>query len=291
MDRRVKSLLAWMEQIEAVTTLCGHLPGPMEDTSAQRQVWETARNALERRPAFALPTPTLTELPAALLERGNAFRQRPDVVATFPGLDWTLGIVDLNDVLSFQKAIVEEEAAKRASAVIAGDLQSLFSFCLPDPTDAIELSGMLDPDQKGITLSSMNPNLRFGGHLVVDVDIAMAPGGPTRKQKFLGFSVNLGAQFVQVAEYNGRWFVRDGYHRTFGLMQRDIHRIPCIFIRAHNFAELCPPNSGFFPYETLFGDRPPFLSDFLDDSVAVSTNQKVRRKILRVSADEFQVEV
>ncbi len=291
MDRRVRSLTAWLEQNEAITTLLGHIPGPAEDTSAQKQVWEAARQVLEGRAAFRLPTPALMELPPELLERGNAFRQRPDVIATFPGLDWTVGIVDLNDVLSFQKIVVEEEVTQRAGAVIVGDLQSLFSFCLPDPAEAVNLSGTMDPDQKGVTFSSLNPNLRVGGQMIADVDVAMAPGGPARKQKFVGYSINFGARFVQVAEYNGRWFVRDGYHRTFGLMRRDMHRIPCIFIKARSFEELGAAAPGFFSYEVLFGDRPPFLRDFLDDSLAISTNQKAHRKVVRISAEEFLVEV
>lgn len=291
MDRRVRSLIAWLDQNEAITKLLGHIPGPAEDTAAQKQVWEAARRALKGRAAFRLPTPVLTELPLELSERGNAFRQRPDVIATFLGLDWTVGIVDLKDVLSFQKVIVEEEATERANAVIVDDLQSLFSFCLPDPAEGIEISGTMDPDQKGITLSSLNPNLRVGGHMIADVDVAVAPGGPVQKQKFMGYSINFGARFVQVAEYNGRWFVRDGYHRTFGLTRRGINRIPCIFMKARTFEELGAAAPGFFSYELLFGDRPPFLTDFLDDSVATSANQKAHRKVVRISAEEFLVEV
>lgn len=119
----------------------------------------------------------------------------------------------------------------------------------------------------------------------------MAPGGPARKEKFVGYSINFGARFLQVAEYNGRWFIRDGYHRTFGLLRRGISRVPCVFIRARTFQELGAANASFFSYEVLFGERPPFLRDFLDDTVAVSTNQRAHRKVVRISAEEFLVDV
>jgi len=48
---------------------------------------------------------------------------------------------------------------------------------------------------------------------------------------------------------------------------------------------------GFLPYEILFGERPPMLTDFLDDAVSVSTNQKATRKVVRITAEEFLVEV
>ena len=103
--------------------------------------------------------------------------------------------------------------------------------------------------------------------------------------------MNFGAGFVQIAEYNDRWFVRDGYHRTYGLLCRGVYEIPCIFIRARTFQELGAAAPGFLPYEILFGERPPLLTDFLDDSVSVSTNQKAMRKVVRIAAEEFMVEL
>jgi hypothetical protein len=47
-------------------------PAKILARSGLLQVWEAGRKALEGRAAFRLPTPTLTELPAELLERGNA---------------------------------------------------------------------------------------------------------------------------------------------------------------------------------------------------------------------------
>jgi hypothetical protein len=207
------------------------------------------------------------------------------------GLDWMLGMADLREVLSFQKLVVQEQAMERANSVNIEDPVSLFSFCLPETTSATMLTGSIDQDQKGLTFSSLNPNLRVGNFLVTDVELSAAPGAPSRKEKFAGFAINFGARFVQIAEYNERWFVRDGYHRTYGLLCRGVYKIPCIFIRARTFQELGAAAPGFLPYEILFGERPPMLTDFLDDAVCVSANQKATRKVIRVTAEEFVVEV
>ncbi len=291
MERQVRWLLAWLEENDGVANLLGHIPAPDEETNEQRERWQAARRALHVRPPMSPPTPTLGELPPELREQGNAFRQRPDVIAAFQPHDWSLGMVNLREVLSFQKVVVEEHAIERAKAVAAADLSSLFKFCLPDASEGVNLPGALDQDQKAITFSSLNPNLRVGNHLILDIDVPATPGVPGRKDKFIGYSINFGSQFVQVAQYNGRWFVRDGYHRTYGLLRHGLERIPCIFLIARSFEELGAAAPGFFPYETLFSERPPFLTDFLDEAVSISAKQTAIRKVIRISAEEFVVAI
>lgn len=291
MNRQIRLLLAWLEENEAIISLLGRLPEPGENTTAHAIRGAEARHSLSMRLPYASPTPALGVLPAALQEQGALFCRRPDVVAAMQGLDWTLGMVDLREILGFQKMIVQEQAVERANAVDLANPQSLFSFCLPETTSLTTLTGAIDQDQKGITFSSLNPNLRIGNCLGTDVEFAAVPGAPGRKEKFIGFAINFGVTFVQIAEYGGRWFVRDGYHRTYGLLRRGVYSIPSIFVRARNFQELGAAAAGFLPYEILFGERPPLLTDFLDDAVSVSTNQKATRKVVRITAEEFVVEV
>lgn len=289
MEQQVRTLLAWLPQQEAINTLLGHMPAPAEDTAPHRLKWENAQRALQQRNDYALDVPQLGSISPDMQAAADIFRQRADVNATFQGLDWSLGITDLNSVLSFQKLVVLEHAVDRANAVVINDPKSLFSFCLPDLANEATVPGALDADQRAITFSSLNPNLRIGGHAVIEMDAAAAAGQPPTRQKVVGFTINFGAQFIQVAEYNGRWFVRDGYHRCYGLLRRGIHQIPCVFIRARSFPELVPNAEAFLPYEILFGDRPAFLRDFLDDSVSATVARMATRKVIRISAEEFVV--
>ena len=291
MNRQTRVLLPWLSESEAITSLLGHLPVAGEAIESQRILFNNARDFLLTRDPYSLLTPIIMDFPRDLQTLSAQFCQRPDVVAAMQGLDWSVGIADLREVLSFQKIVNEEQALERANSVNLLDPQSLFSFCLPESGSETILHGALDLDQRGITLSSLNPNLRVGTQLGADVTLAAVPGGAGRKEKLIGFTINFGANFIQIAEYKERWFVRDGYHRTFGLLRRGVHQIPCIFIKARNFQELGASNPGFFPYEALFGDRPPFLTDFLDDRLSVSVSQKAVRKIVRISAEEFVVEV
>ncbi len=174
--RNIRFLLPWLPRDEAVATFLGRAPIPADNVGEYAARWEAASQVLQAREAFHIAAPRLEDLPGELTERANAFRQRADVLAAFQGLDWTLGIADLNSVLSYQKTVAEDHALDRVSGIERDDLQALFSVCLPDPAAAMNLELAVDPDHKGLTFFSANPNLRFGGHAVQQTAIPAAPG-------------------------------------------------------------------------------------------------------------------
>jgi hypothetical protein len=51
-------------------------------------------------------------------------------------------------------------------------------------------------------------------------------GGPP----IFGFAVALNPSYMQVVHYRGRYFLRDGYHRAYGLLSRGITVVPA-FVR------------------------------------------------------------
>jgi hypothetical protein len=140
---------------------------------------------------------------------------------------------------------------------------------------------MINQSEKSYTLSSLNPNLRIMTLVRQKQD----------SWKNLGFIVGIHPSFVQVAECNGRWFVRDGYHRCYGLLRRGITRIPCVFVRARNFSETGAEQPGLLKYEQVFSSRPPLLKDFFDDAVSVTVQYRALRKVVRIRGEEFFVEV
>ncbi|HEY6251129.1 MAG TPA: hypothetical protein VI685_14310 [Candidatus Angelobacter sp.] len=277
--QNTRLLLAWMDQNEAVAQLLGHFPRTDENIAAEMERWTFARLRLSERPEYRLRTPVLSPLPPDLVARGEAFLAREDVRRSFQGWDYTVGIVDLREVLSFQKSVVVE-AVDRAAGLNLNDPAVLFSLCLPDPS-AMTFSGTADPDQKGISFSSPNPNLR-----VVSGKTAMVDGLP-----FYGFAVGYGLPFLQVVEYQGRWFVRDGYHRCYALLQRGVSKAPCLFLRAANVLQFGGIAPQFFISDILFGSRPPFLTDFLDDNLAATVTRPASGKVIRIVAQEFSVQL
>jgi hypothetical protein len=152
-------------------------------------------------------------------------------------------------------------------------------LCLPDADQTKEISGTLDNDGKGVSIASANPNLRIMGARQATIN-----GEP-----FFGFAIGFGLPFVQFVEYQGRWFLRDGYHRSYGLLRRGVRHIPCLFIRARDAQQSGGTAPHFFRGEILFGRRPPFLKDFLSDDVAVDAQRSVTGKVVRITAQEFNI--
>jgi hypothetical protein len=281
MQENVRALIGWMDEDEAVRTLLGQrYPNPGEDITTQRSIWQAAREHVVARESFSQTTPELGLIPAQLEPLQVQLAARPDIVAAFQQFNWTVAIAPLRSVLSYQKT-VSESAVERASEIDINDASAVFRFCLPDAVTPVPQTAQTDLDGKGLAISSLNPNLRVFGF----------GGGMQNGQNFLGFAYGFGTNVVQIAEYQGRWFVRDGYHRCYGLLRRGVEHVPCVFIRARNTRELGLENPAFFRHEVLFGTHPPTLADFLADDVARSVTRPATRKVIRFSAQEFQVEV
>ena len=285
----MRFLQAWMPREEAIANSLGRSEMPADDVTQFASRWEAARRALDARPPYNGDAPQLEALPLALAERAEKFRQRSDVVSAFQNLNWTLGIADLDCVLSLQKSIVADQAADRVAGIDPGDIEALFSACLPDPAPPTDIECIVDPDHRGLTFFSPNPNLRLGRQA-----FQQKPAGPGQSVPLLdlsGFALSLGLPFIQIGEFGGRWFVRDGYHRCYGFLRRGIRRIPCVLIRARSFEELAGTPSSFIRQEVLFGPRPPYLKDFLDDELSATALRRNIRKVVRISAQEFLIQI
>jgi hypothetical protein len=75
--------------------------------------------------------------------------------------------------------------------------------------------------------------------------------------------------YIEVASYGGRWFLRDGYHRSFLLLRRSIHLVPAVVVYAKTLAQMGAVGRWFFAEEAIFSTRPPMVTDFLDDEIVV----------------------
>lgn len=281
MQENIRALVGWMDEDEGIRTLLGQrYPHPNEDITEQRRIWQAARERVLARGAFNQAPPELGPVPAELEALHLQFAARADIIAAFQPFDWSVGIAPLRAILSYQKT-VSESAVERASGVDITDAAAVFRYCLPEAATPVPQTAQTDLDGKGVSMSSLNPNLRVFGFAA----------GVHNGQNFMGFAYGFGTNVVQIAEYQGRWFVRDGYHRCYGLLRRGVEYAPCVFIRASNTLELGSENPAFFRHELLFGTRPPALTDFLNDDVARSVTKPAMRKVIRFSAQEFLVEV
>lgn len=281
--RPARALIGWVSTSEAITMLLGHTPGPNDDTARLAEEAAACREAVDARPPYEQADPLIPDHP--LVARLDDIAARPAVHAAFHGMQWRPAVVDLTKVLSFQKLVFTDR--EMASAGRPSETE-LLELCLPSDQPAPPVGAIGDPDGKGFTISSLNTNLRIAGGQVGEAVVASAPDQPSVKMQAITLLVSMGTSYLQVARYRNRSFLRDGYHRAASLLQAGVTAAPVIFIEARSFEEVQPP-TGALPYEVLFGERPPALTDYWDESVARVIRQLAVRKVIRVRGEEFAV--
>jgi|SRR5882724_7642676 len=129
-------------------------------------------------------------------------------------------------------------------------------------------------------ITSRNPNLRIAGPFSGPVDVG---GG---QMTACGFVVTVSSSFVQVVRYRGRLLLRDGYHRSLGLLAQDITRVPVLFREFGQFEPL-GLGPGMLPEAAFLGDRPPFLADYLRDAVSAEIKLPATQKMLVIQGMEM----
>jgi hypothetical protein len=203
-----------------------------------------------------------------LRERLDRQRTRPDLQAEMRGLDWTLGVVDLRHLLAFQRRLSFRDRPART---------------IPSPTDWAALIDLAfaalrppvfeaahDPASNTLLLQSHDPNF----HVRIDPESATP------------LSVSTGGPFFEVATYRNRWFLRDGYHRAYDLMQAGIFAMPAVIVHARTLAELGADAPWFFPESVLFSSHPPRLADFLDPALTIQYHRPSTLKTIRLTIEE-----
>lgn len=285
MKQPARALIGYMAKEEAIQLLAG--PGePTNRPTDLEAAWRRLADRVVSRDRYE-PMVPLVDTPNEIQPQLRAFSERPDVQAAMRPHDWTMGVIDLSrSVLSYQRIVMTRGAESRVQAAHPRDWQSILAVCLPAPAPE-QFKGSFDAGQNAFTAWSMNPNLRITGF---GVGSATMPGAAEPQQVF-GFTMSFGTKFVQVAEYKGRWMVRDGYHRVYGLLKGGIQQIPCVVVRAKTFEETGAGRPGFFGYETMLGDRPPRVTDFVSPEYSLEIEAQVVTRVIRIRAEEFVIPV
>lgn len=185
-------------------------------------------------------------------------------------------LVDLAKVCAAQPQIHTEDATRRVEGIVPDDFLGIARLTLPLPSDEA-LPVFFDPTKNAWLLSSPNPNLRVVANFSTPVGSGLTG---------LGFAVALQKSYLQVAALGDRFFLRDGYHRAYGLLAAGIRYAPALVKEFATFEEVgLPP--GLLPQNTYLGDRPPLLGDYLDDEVAADTHIPMTQKMIVIQALEI----
>jgi hypothetical protein len=280
-------LLAYATLDEALA----HLGGPRNeiDQTELDRITTRWREAVERRQTSGPRSsyePEVQPLPADLASRAANLSQDPTLQVLLQSLQPTFAMVGLANLISAQK-FVYTDGNEDILSLDPVDQDQIARISLPE-TQLRPVQVIQDAPSNSYTMASNNPNLRIGGMAQSQVG-ALTPGGGQHPLQIYGFFLTHGGPWMQVAQLQGRWFLRDGYHRAYAFLRRGITRVPCIVVTATTLEELGLVRPGFVGADVLAGERPPLVGDFLDDSVAMDGALIPTRKIVRIRAEEFVV--
>jgi hypothetical protein len=236
---------------------------------------EQAQHSLTQRECYSRCPALLEEETESIRDLFTASAQRKDLQEEYERLDWTLGVVDLRRLLAFQRRLVFSSAQHSSPTPQQNDWPGLVSLAagLRRGTEHHVVRNRGTTNYLDVSLRSANPDLQF----------RLKPRTGSVSSPFL---LHGGSPFFEVAEYRGRWFLRDGYHRAYRLLQAEVHRIPAVVIYTRTIEELGATEPWFFNEDQLFSDHPPRVIDFLDESLVLRYERPALQKVIRIRIEE-----
>ena len=287
---RARALLGWLPREHGESLLASQAEGELSET--QRARVSEARDAVAARPAGIDQADLISPLPDELADHVTRLGATP-AGARMRAEGWEIAMVDLDRVVAVQPSVFTDTAAERAASLDPGDLRAVAKLTLPVShprltgdlsagDDAPPISVQYNHLKQTYTITSPNPNLTVAGNFDAPGHFdARQPGGLTE----FGFRITVPPSFIQVARFQGRYSLRDGHHRSFGLLTRGITRVPA-YVRDFATAEEAVP-AETLPRSAWLGDRPALLRDYHDDLVAEPVLLPVPHRMIVIHAVEL----
>ncbi|MBB5326712.1 hypothetical protein [Tunturiibacter gelidoferens] len=235
-----------------------------------------ARARLAERDLYVGTTALLERETKDIQDLLKGAAQREDLRQEYENLDWVLAVIDLRRLLAFQRRLIFSSESEVLVAPEPHDWPQLISMAIGSQrsTEHVLIHDRSKEDQLDIRLHSSNPDLRLRFH------------PKTSRGELLPLSLYGGSPFFEVAEFRGRWFLRDGYHRAYHLLQAGVDRVPAVVIYARSIEELGATAPWFFNDEHLFSDHPPQVTDFLDNNMILRYERTALHKVIRIHIEE-----
>lgn len=272
-----RALIGWMQTDIAVRLLNGN-DASASMSNAHISMVNKAQVAVATRAAGVDQVGILSPATGDLAGHIAQLRQFGPAQAMFSE-GWEVALANLLRVCAFQPVVFVDSARDRVNTVDFLDLQSLARMSLPLTAPA-QLPVQFDQVRNTFAILSQNPNLR----------IASTYSGPAANSggvQVLGFTVGMAPSFMQVVEFQGRYFLRDGYHRALGLLSAGVQQVPVFFRHIRLVEELFP--AGMLPQGAFLGDRPPILPDYSSNLVSADVELPALQKLVAIQGLELNV--
>jgi hypothetical protein len=274
------SLVGFMDQTQALT----HLEQTCVPSNASSPTlvaeWTAAKAALG--PPFPnAGNPSVSAIPTA----GTAH------VAHLSGQAWFqpymadpafcmagFYMIEIAPLLAFQH-IVNKTRSNHHGALLGSppSLQEMLDICLPITPTAEQYNVQQQPGPpnrpSSLMIKARSLNLRV---------VQAGYNG-----NFGGVVIGPSLPVVQVCEFNGKYFLSNGFHRAYCLAMAGATEIPCILRRVSS-ESVIGIQEGTFPLDLLQSNNPPTLGHFIQNR-AHDVQLRLTSRVITVSWSEWTV--
>ena len=231
-------------------------------------------------------------LPESLVDQGSAFLTSSLARTSFATSPATLGIVELDKLVIFQRQI-NLRYTTELQTMVAGDWTTeslgLFKFCLTIDQPEPPIIG-LQANNNTFVFSSISTDARFLGARLLD---ASNVGGHTPAGKataavvlYVGYGINA----LSVININGRLVLNNGSHRAYALRSAGINRAISVVQSLSRPDELVTmpvvqQNQDLY----LHSPRPPMLKDYFNPDLmdVIEAPRRVRQVSLQFGMNQL----
>jgi hypothetical protein len=262
--------------------------GQTADRGQLTTEWRLANDhvkTLETQEAGIADYPHVDALDPALAGRAARFIAGPFFRKSFSIVPATLGIVELDRLVVFQKFIDLSFVATLMQRVGPNpSVDQLFDFCLPDQPAPPQVT-VKQTAANSYTFLSASNDFRFLDAALLDPAqlVGYQPDGPAVAA--LALVVGYGSNFLNVASIENRLVLGNGSHRAYALRDLGVTHVPCIVQGVTRREELEILGFGDLqqnPDLYLKSARPPMLRDYFDPAlrkiVSVARKQRALRR-------------
>ncbi len=261
------SLFGFLQQEPAINYLRGLCALQSQTKRACLACWHEARAKLGA-PFAGAGQPAISEIPRGFEPYLDGVRANPRYADTIGTVAASFKMVEIDPLLAYQFHI----ELGRAGDACAGrppnpPIEDLLSRCLPQaPIGPPALAANVTEDRtnRTVRITSSNLNLRVIGWGPArdpqSGDLVFDPG------KFLfmaGITFGESSSLLQVVRFDGRCYLKNGYHRVYALRRLGATQVPCVFLEATDYSQVHTEKPGrTFARSLLESANPPTIGHF-----------------------------
>jgi hypothetical protein len=187
------------------------------------------------------------------------------------------GFVEIGPLLAYQLHVQTDRAEALCARVGSTPTPTdLAEICLPIQDEPYQPQVAQGP--RSVTILSQSLNFR-----VTKEGMFEDNGSP---YEVAGVIMGMSGPLMHVAVFEGRCYLRNGYHRAYALQRAGVSHLPCLIVQVSRFDRTgAVGGDETFTSEVLHSDNPPTCSHYTDEK-ALSVPLKRISKVINVSWTE-----